>query len=429
MKCKTGIGLFLAILLLLAGCGNTPDMPEGARLVYEDIGISVNETSELPDIELYAYSDRIELNIWTFAHMVSKMEEMNPGDCEISICLPEETYRTTLYAASEAKEMEELEVPQEWKDFLEELETEGTGLQDFISEQEAEEIRSSIDEILEEELEKYSQTEDFGESTTESNLYETEELSSVTIGEVQFQIPKIWEERTKQEGDSNYYYYEDLMFVVQMHDETEMTNEELVDDIKQDFIDGIKGEDGELRFSMVVEVDGREALVVSVNRMLSDIYYEITTLNFVYNMKLYSLGFCVKDGSTVNYYHDFYMMKATVVIGDSAEAPQQEGNTVPDEEEGDGQSDNVQENTDDNLPTVTTGQRNALDSAKSYLSIMPFSYTGLIEQLQYEKYTYIDGLKHRVINTRCFFNINMDKKGHGAYGGKFVERGCGKADI
>lgn len=37
---------------------------------------------------------------------------------------------------------------------------------------------------------------------------------------------------------------------------------------------------------------------------------------------------------------------------------------------------------------VTTGQRNALASAKSYLAALSFSYSGLIEQLEYEGYTY-----------------------------------------
>ena len=36
---------------------------------------------------------------------------------------------------------------------------------------------------------------------------------------------------------------------------------------------------------------------------------------------------------------------------------------------------------------LTTGQRNALGSAESYLSTMPFSYSGLIEQLEYEGYS------------------------------------------
>ena len=36
---------------------------------------------------------------------------------------------------------------------------------------------------------------------------------------------------------------------------------------------------------------------------------------------------------------------------------------------------------------VTTGEANALKSAKSYLDVLAFSYKGLIKQLQYEGYT------------------------------------------
>ena len=36
---------------------------------------------------------------------------------------------------------------------------------------------------------------------------------------------------------------------------------------------------------------------------------------------------------------------------------------------------------------ATTGQRNALQRAKEYLDVMPFSYQGLVEQLEYEGYT------------------------------------------
>lgn len=37
--------------------------------------------------------------------------------------------------------------------------------------------------------------------------------------------------------------------------------------------------------------------------------------------------------------------------------------------------------------TATTGKMNALKSAKHYLEFMPFSYKGLVEQLEYEKYS------------------------------------------
>ena len=44
------------------------------------------------------------------------------------------------------------------------------------------------------------------------------------------------------------------------------------------------------------------------------------------------------------------------------------------------------------LSTVTTSQKNALRSAKQYLDVMPFSYTGLIKQLEYEKYSHEDAV-------------------------------------
>ena len=44
------------------------------------------------------------------------------------------------------------------------------------------------------------------------------------------------------------------------------------------------------------------------------------------------------------------------------------------------------------IPTVTTSQKNALNRAKRYLKTMPFSYTGLIEQLEYEQYSHDDAV-------------------------------------
>lgn len=44
-------------------------------------------------------------------------------------------------------------------------------------------------------------------------------------------------------------------------------------------------------------------------------------------------------------------------------------------------------NNNKDVTTTTAGMRNALQSAKNYLSIMPFSYSGLIEQLEFEGYS------------------------------------------
>ena len=53
----------------------------------------------------------------------------------------------------------------------------------------------------------------------------------------------------------------------------------------------------------------------------------------------------------------------------------------------------IQENTSTSRPSsapadsVSTGKKNALKSAEQYLNVMAFSYSGLIDQLEYEGYT------------------------------------------
>lgn len=51
---------------------------------------------------------------------------------------------------------------------------------------------------------------------------------------------------------------------------------------------------------------------------------------------------------------------------------------------------NHEESEADNTPTI--GQRNALKSAKDYLSFTAFSHEGLIDQLEYEKYSHEDAV-------------------------------------
>lgn len=50
-------------------------------------------------------------------------------------------------------------------------------------------------------------------------------------------------------------------------------------------------------------------------------------------------------------------------------------------------SSNKTNTTTNNISSVTLGEKNALNSAKNYLSIMPFSKQGLIKQLEYEGYS------------------------------------------
>lgn len=51
------------------------------------------------------------------------------------------------------------------------------------------------------------------------------------------------------------------------------------------------------------------------------------------------------------------------------------------------EQENAMEEADGNVAEPTMGQKNALRKAQQYLEIMAFSYTGLIEQLEYEGYS------------------------------------------
>lgn len=52
-----------------------------------------------------------------------------------------------------------------------------------------------------------------------------------------------------------------------------------------------------------------------------------------------------------------------------------------------GSEKNTSNNSENVSGDVTTGMKNALQSAKNYLAVMPFSYTGLIGQLEFEGYS------------------------------------------
>ena len=52
----------------------------------------------------------------------------------------------------------------------------------------------------------------------------------------------------------------------------------------------------------------------------------------------------------------------------------------------------TEDTTTDTTPSMTVSQRNALRSAQSYLDYSAFSYSGLIKQLEYEKYSHEDAV-------------------------------------
>lgn len=74
-------------------------------------------------------------------------------------------------------------------------------------------------------------------------------------------------------------------------------------------------------------------------------------------------------------------------------------------------SDNPESNTppQNASPELTTGQKNALSKANDYLRFMPFSYSGLIEQLEYEGYS-TEEATYAVDNCGANWNEQAAKK-------------------
>lgn len=89
-----------------------------------------------------------------------------------------------------------------------------------------------------------------------------------------------------------------------------------------------------------------------------------------------------------NFYNDYAKEEIDRLNGDedsSSEESMDEKRKVESS-----QIENSKEAESENTPTI--GQRNALKSAKDYLSFTAFSYESLIDQLEYEKYSYEDAV-------------------------------------
>lgn len=95
-----------------------------------------------------------------------------------------------------------------------------------------------------------------------------------------------------------------------------------------------------------------------------------------------------------------YDLLGDISVGNSTEKKITQS-SVDDEKDTESQSDTPENKSDREIPTEATpqmkefsssGEKNALAKAKSYLEIMAFSHDGLVEQLEYEGYSHSEAL-------------------------------------
>ena len=94
--------------------------------------------------------------------------------------------------------------------------------------------------------------------------------------------------------------------------------------------------------------------------------------------------------SNIDYSKDFEKLIQTITIKDDYAKEKIETETETETVEIKTEDEKTKENKQTSSTTI--GQRNALRSAKNYLSIMAFSYSGLIEQLEFEQYSHDDAV-------------------------------------
>jgi predicted dehydrogenase len=106
--------------------------------------------------------------------------------------------------------------------------------------------------------------------------------------------------------------------------------------------------------------------------------------------------------TTINHhdtYFDYQVKNGALSISWYVDSGVDKGNTRVFEktadrvyEQSDGDANQMDTSVSGGTATATTGEKNALEDAKAYLNVLAFSYDGLVEQLEYEGYSYSEAV-------------------------------------
>lgn len=233
------------------------------------------------------------------------------------------------------------------------------------------------------------------EKLTKDLSYDKYDMEVVTVGEIEFEVPKDWTDSFKQIEEYIYYYYYDLMIMIQ-NTKTELNNESLILE-KDEYISGVLGDEeedkGKLISDEVIEVSGIKAIKLSFKKNISGEERNIQSVTFVYNNMLYSFGWCKTNELTDEYINGFNIFVNSIRKKVSnEEADKLIAKIITDvkteSEAKEPVSDNPKKEETVNSSSPTTGQSNALKKAQSYLRFTNFSHDGLVDQLEYEKFSH-----------------------------------------
>lgn len=229
-------------------------------------------------------------------------------------------------------------------------------------------------------------------------------LSSTTkyeLDNVQFHVPNYFKITDKDDVNP-------VVFIADNSDFTVMgltwVNEELNDSSIDEYTDSFletdafkylpkdyeieeksfKNEQGNYQYYKLISNSGH---VILDNQSI----YANVNLYFISNNKHNGYGvlsYVQYDGLEYNYYNDILDIVENVSITDEKEETTSNTTNSTSDSSTTTTTPNTDSSTSSNAstPSPTTGEKNALRTAREYLSISAFSYTGLIHQLEYEGY-------------------------------------------
>lgn len=135
----------------------------------------------------------------------------------------------------------------------------------------------------------------------EENLFETEDLITVSVGDIEYSIPESWE-RDKRESDKGTYYYDSgLMIMMQIqddfaHESLDTLSEEEKEIAKDSFISSFTSsfEDYEETRNDFTTVCGKDAIILTAN-IEQEEYTNFELILFINNYKCYVLTMTSDD--------------------------------------------------------------------------------------------------------------------------------------
>ena len=199
-----------------------------------------------------------------------------------------------------------------------------------------------------------------------SHDFDSETNQQETFYALSYQIPSSWEKKSLGDDKKIYYYPEDGMLMISFSDTTldfnESGYEEYINSLKNGFDDFV-----ELDHYTTTILDDFPALNLTFTGIIANT--PLTAYNIVFSTEnqTYSFIYADYDISTYNRSKDFDAIIDSISYSEAVLNARKAASTP--------------------TPQISAGQLNALSSAHDYLDVMPFSYTSLIEQLEYEGYT------------------------------------------